>query len=123
MYGEDMDLCYRARLAGRSNYYVGSAAVIHHGGQSSTATADRHWSAVVMRESVFGFMKAHRGVWYARSYRCVTAVVAFGRIVLVGATMMLPLTPERHQALAQAAAKWNRILRWACGLERWAQQL
>jgi N-acetylglucosaminyl-diphospho-decaprenol L-rhamnosyltransferase len=34
LYGEDQDLCLRIRRAGYEIGYIGSAAVIHHGGQS-----------------------------------------------------------------------------------------
>ena len=35
MYAEDLDLCYKVRQAGYTNYYVGEGEVIHHGGKSS----------------------------------------------------------------------------------------
>jgi N-acetylglucosaminyl-diphospho-decaprenol L-rhamnosyltransferase len=123
MYGEDMDLCFRASRAGHDSFYIGSASVIHHGGKSSGATSDQHWSAVVMKESIFSFMAAHRGRWYAWAFRSTTAMAAVVRMALVSGRLLLPLADQDRQTLSYAAAKWKRVLRWALGLESWVQQL
>ena len=35
MYAEDLDLCYKVKQDGFTNYYVGEGTVIHYGGKSS----------------------------------------------------------------------------------------
>lgn len=41
MYGEDADLCLRARDQGASPVVSGNAAIVHHGGASETVRADK----------------------------------------------------------------------------------
>src|SRR5262249_38791074 len=41
LYGEDLDLCYRANLAGWGVHYLPSARVIHHKGGSSRRNFSR----------------------------------------------------------------------------------
>lgn len=116
MYAEDMDLCYRLQRLGKSNYYIGTAVVTHHGGQSSNTQADRQLAAVIMRESQMRFMQAHRGTMYARSYQVTTAIAALCRMAAVGMLMLFADgIPRRAHALS--LAKWRRVFRWALGSE------
>jgi N-acetylglucosaminyl-diphospho-decaprenol L-rhamnosyltransferase len=122
MYGEDMDLCYRAKQIGLTNYYLGMATIVHHGGQSTSTKSDKQFSAVMMKESTLKFLRAHRGGAYALAFKCATAAAALCRLGLIGVAMLLPLADDRRRGLSLALAKWSRILRWAIGLESWAKQ-
>ena len=120
MYGEDMDLCYIAQKAGLKNYYVSKARVIHHGGESTASLSDKQFSSVMMRQSVLRFMRGHRGDGYAVVFRLAMAIAALCRLTVVAVVMLfLGITPQRH-TLSLAFAKWFRVLRWAIGLESWA---
>ena len=121
MYAEDMDLCAKVQRGGRSNYYVGDAVVIHHGGQSSGSQNNNHFSTLVMRESLFTYFRIHRGEFYARLFRMMTALAALGRISVLAAAMILPRSVVRRRSLAIAFPKWVMVFRWAIGLETWVQ--
>lgn len=120
MYGEDTDLCFRARQSGLTNYYIPWATVIHHGGKSSSAHADNQFSSVMMKESLFIFMRMNRGYWYAQAWRASMVLAALGRLGIIGTAMVL--NARRRQSLRNAFVKWQRIFRWAIGLEPWAKQ-
>jgi len=117
MYAEDMDLCCCVQKLGRRNYYIGSVTVTHHGGQSANAQADRQWSAVVMRESLLRFMRAHKGALYARLFQLVTALGALCRLCALLIAMLLPGASGRRRVQEIAFAKWRRIFRWSLGFE------
>ena len=117
MYVEDMDLCYRLRAAGRTNYYLGTATIIHHGGQSSDAQPDKQFAAVMMRESVRSFLRIHRGPLYGTLYQCSTAVAAVCRLAALSVALLLPAGSEHRNSVRRALAKWRRILYWTAGLE------
>jgi hypothetical protein len=121
MYAEDMDLCRRLRQAGRRNYYLGSARVIHHGGRSADRQSDGQFSAVVMRESLRHYMRIHRGPLYARLYQSSMALVALVRLAALGVAMLLPIGRNRRHSVGLASRKWLRVFRWAVGWEGWVQ--
>ena len=66
MYAEDVELSYQVKNAGWTNYYVASAAVIHHGGRSSEQKGESFFSTVMMRETVWEFLHATHGQWYGQ---------------------------------------------------------
>jgi GT2 family glycosyltransferase len=83
MYGEDMDLCLKVRRAGWKNYYVPEAELVHYGGGSSKQSAS-NFSAVMMRESIWRFLRKHRGGLYGQAYRCAMLLAASCRLGLLG---------------------------------------
>lgn len=73
MYGEDIDLCYRIRLKGLTNYYLGSQTIIHFKGESTirdAAYVDQFYKAMEQfldkhfrdRYSDFQFGLIHSGI-------------------------------------------------------------
>jgi GT2 family glycosyltransferase len=80
LYAEDLDLCFKTQLAGLKNYFVPTATIIHHGGGSSRQTKTV-FSTVMMRESVYRFLKKFRGGFYAAAFRASVALGALGRLV------------------------------------------
>lgn len=117
MYGEDMDLCLRVRNANCKVYYVPEARVVHHGGGSSKSESNR-FSDVLMRESVYRFLKVNRGQWSAASYRVSLTVAALLRLA-----MLLPVRVARGVTWRAPLQKWTSILRWSIGLEPRASRL
>jgi GT2 family glycosyltransferase len=115
MYAEDMDLCYKLKKVGRTNYYVGTASVIHHGGSSSNRQADPHFSTIVMRDSIQSFMRIHRGPVYATFFRSLTALAALVRMGLLTVPLLLPIAAGRRRQLRHSFDKWLRVFRWALG--------
>lgn len=114
MYGEDMDLCQKTRCAGLKNFYVSTAAIIHHGGGSST-NGSTGYSDVMMRESISLFLQRHRGDGYRACYRfALTAAAAFRLLLL---PLLYPVWRSRGRSREWCAAKrkWAAILHWGLG--------
>jgi GT2 family glycosyltransferase len=110
MYGEDLDLCFKINQAGYRVYHTGETNIIHHGrGSSRQDSQDR--SDVIMRESVYRFLRLNRGIASAGGYRVAMACAALIRIALT----VLLLAFER--SLARSLRKWWSILRWSLGLQ------
>jgi GT2 family glycosyltransferase len=122
MYTEDVDLCYKIKLAGGKVCYVSNANVVHHGGRSSALEPQSHFATVVMRESRWRFMTAWYGASYAVAYRITTAFSAVVRVGLLGAAIVIARNGEQRARLSHAVQKWTKVLRWSLGLEAWAKQ-
>jgi N-acetylglucosaminyl-diphospho-decaprenol L-rhamnosyltransferase len=116
MYAEDVDLCYKSRQAGYINYYIPGAVVVHFGGGSSEK-GPSDFSVVMMRESIWRFMKKTRGNIYGMAYRASTLISAIGRLLLL--MVLLPLQPVRKNGTSWNASlkKWKAILTWSLGLK------
>jgi GT2 family glycosyltransferase len=114
MYSEDVDLCFKFWQAGFKNYYVDDAVVTHHGGASSSANGQSHFSAVVMRDSIFKFFVLRRGGLYAMAYRATVVLVSIVRCTLLGGGLLL----SRQDRLGNALSRWGAVLRWGMGMRR-----
>ncbi len=123
MYAEDTDLCYRVRQAGWKNYCVADASVIHHGGQSSEASSQSNFSAVVMRESLRRFFEKCRGSAWGENYRAAMAAVALCRLTVLICGLGFSFGLYHRQALISALRKWSAVLRWSVGCEAWVNHL
>jgi GT2 family glycosyltransferase len=77
LYGEDMDFCWRAKLAGWKVVYFPGAAVTHFGGQGGTG-----------KKKIHATIEWHRAMWiFYRKHRAPT--VAFPERALVYAGIAL----------------------------------
>jgi N-acetylglucosaminyl-diphospho-decaprenol L-rhamnosyltransferase len=121
MYAEDVELSYNVRLSGRTNYYVASAAVIHHGGKSSEQRSESFFSTVMIREAMWQFLCATRGRFYASLYRITTCLAALARLTLLLFSRPLPANHGSNSRAARSTRKWIKILRWSLGREDWAR--
>jgi hypothetical protein len=118
MYSEDLDLCYRVRQAGFDCLFVPDAQIVHHGGGSS-ASARSMFSNVMTRESVFRFLKLHRGRPVAWGYRAAMGISSLIRLPLIAVLNgVKKLAGKRNRQ--GSFRKWIAILRWSVGLESWA---
>ena len=112
MYAEDLDLCYKVRRAGWKNYYVPEALVIHFGGSSSKQTAS-NFSSVMMRESVWRFLRKTRGGFYGSGYRCAMLASALCRLGALGLCLPVQAWRGRQPACRSSLRKWWAILLWS----------
>jgi hypothetical protein len=110
MYGEDLDLCFKIKQAGYRVYHTGETNVIHHGCGSSRQDSQAH-SDVIMRESVYRFLRLNRGIASANCYRVAMACAALIRIPLIVSLLGF------ERSLARSLRKWWSILRWSVGLQ------
>jgi N-acetylglucosaminyl-diphospho-decaprenol L-rhamnosyltransferase len=117
MYAEDVDLCWKAKKRGRKVYHVPEAVVVHHGGQSSDSRAEPDYAAIMIRESLFRFLRIYRGSGYAWMFRAATVLCAGARMALLSAVL-----PSRRAGVRRAWAKWARILGWSLGFQQWAHR-
>lgn len=120
MYAEDVELNFRVRAAGHTNYYLSSAVVIHHGGRSSKQKSESFFSTVMIHEAVWQFLRATHGDAYALTYRSTTALAAIVRIGVLFTLSWLAVRPALRTRAAHGARKWMKVLRWALGREAWA---
>jgi GT2 family glycosyltransferase len=112
MYAEDMDLCYRIRKAGFKNYYVPQAEVTHFGGGSSRQ-APSNFSIVMMRQSIWRFLRNTRGDVYGIGYRISMLLSAVGRLALLSLSLLARRAGHRGKAQGDSFRKWWAILRWS----------
>jgi GT2 family glycosyltransferase len=112
MYAEDMDLCYKIRKAGYKNYYVPEVKVIHFGGGSSKQVPS-NFSIVLMRESIWRFLRSTRGDLYGMGYRFSMLFSALCRLVLLSFSLLVGRLCHRRQLSDAALRKWWAVLRWS----------
>jgi GT2 family glycosyltransferase len=117
MYGEDLDLCRKVTNLGKKVYYVPDAKIVHHGGGSSRTQFSK-FSNVLMRESVYRFIRIHSGVLSAFLYRLGLSISALVRISLLSPQALF--LPDAQRART-SLKKWVALFRWALGLERWTR--
>jgi GT2 family glycosyltransferase len=106
MYAEDVDLCYKVRQRGCSNYYLGPARVIHYGGKSSNPAAATRmkWRAVAL------FCDKHGGSLYGLAFRLTIAFTALMRLIFITfANIIRPFlgTPGFQPSVSD---KWRLVL-------------
>jgi hypothetical protein len=121
MYAEDIDLCHKIKRTGCQNYYVPEATMIHHGGGSSQ-TAASDFSVVMMRESIWRFLRKTRGRIYGLGYRASMLVSSFVRLALLVALFPIHGARRHHPSWNHSFQKWRAILRWSLKREEWVKQ-
>ncbi len=122
LYAEEADLCRRIHRAGLKICHVGSAKVVHFGGESSKSNGST-FSDVVMHESVFKLLRKFKGGAYAYLYRAALCLSAALRLAVLAPFVILPHSARLHAAEVRAFRKWWSIARWCFALENWAQDL
>ena len=74
------------------------------------------FSSVMMRESVFRFLKTNRGLTSALLYRAGMMASSCGRMLLIVPLLLISSKRvPRHGAYS--VQKWKAILRWSCGMK------
>ncbi|MGA3144004.1 MAG: glycosyltransferase family 2 protein [Verrucomicrobiota bacterium] len=117
LYAEDLDLCYKTRRAGFKNYFVPAAVIIHHGGGSSRPSQSV-FLTVLMRESVYRFLKKFRGGGYGLAFRASQALSALGRLALLLILFPVSLVRGEAETARDPIRRWTAILKWTLGLGR-----
>ncbi len=123
MYSEDLDLCYKAKKAGKKVYYLGSATIVHHGGQSSKKRGGEAFVSPLMKEALLRFLEKTHGPFYAALYRLTMLLISILRIAVLGVLLSIPSARLDKDSLRHSLAKWHKILRWSIGLEAWTRQV
>jgi N-acetylglucosaminyl-diphospho-decaprenol L-rhamnosyltransferase len=117
MYAEDVDLCHKAIQAGYRNYYVPGATVVHFGGASALQRPS-DFSVVMMRASIWQFLRNTKGERYALGYRLSMLVASIGRIACLLIMLPVYVTRGRLESWTWSLGKWRAISIWSMGLKR-----
>ncbi len=115
MYAEDLDLNYKLKDAGFTNYYVGETAIVHHGGRSSSRQKVSQWALVMKFNAMTRLFIKTRGRVYAFGYRVAMGTMAVGRLAILGALFPVSGIVGIRNTLSIAFAKWITVLRWSLG--------
>jgi len=122
MYAEDIDLCYKIRKAGWKSYFVPMAAIIHHGGGSSSKNDVNTFSSIMMVESRWRFFRKTHSIQYSGFYRFAMFIAA---IIRTGVMLVIwpALAVHGKASLIEAPLKkWIGIMRWTFGIENWVKK-
>jgi GT2 family glycosyltransferase len=115
MYAEDLDLNYKVKAAGLTNYYVGETAIIHHGGTSSSRQRVSHWATIMKYRAMVQLFRKTRGGVYALGYRLAMGAVATGRLMLLGLMSLLGSLVSDRESLNYSREKWKTVLKLTAG--------
>ncbi len=115
MYAEDIDLNYKVKRAGFTNYYVGEASIIHHGGKSSSRQEMSYWATIMKYRAMRKLFQKTRGQLYGSMYRVAMGCAALGRLTVLALAYPLGNIVWDKEALQFATKKWRVILGWALG--------
>jgi GT2 family glycosyltransferase len=111
MYAEDIDLNWKVRALGLSNYYIEDAQIIHHGGRSSSRQKVSQWSTLMMYTAMLRYYGKNRSPLYGSLYR-----VAMGAAAVLRLAVLAIMSPFADKEIIEAAsAKWGTVLKWAIG--------
>jgi GT2 family glycosyltransferase len=125
MFTEEVDLCYSIYRAGWKVLYCGDAHITHFGGQSTKARED-NFADITMRDSIFRFLRRHRGTLYASMYRFALLLSAICRIVLLFCLLLVTAIfryPGNPHTVLKMVRKWQKIALWAIGWKTNRQEL
>ena len=115
MYAEDIDLNYKVRDAGYTNYYVGDATIIHYGGKSSGQQRVSQWSTMMKYRAMGKLFDNTKGKAQGALYRVAMGCAAVGRLGLLACAYPLGNVLWDRASLRYAIEKWTVVLRWALG--------
>jgi N-acetylglucosaminyl-diphospho-decaprenol L-rhamnosyltransferase len=115
MYAEDIDLNFKVRQAGYSNYYVGEASIIHYGGKSSSQHQVSHWSTVMKYRSMGQLFDKTKGRTQGGLYRIAMGCAAVTRLGILMCVYPMGNLLWKRSSVRYAIGKWTVILQWAFG--------
>ena len=120
MYAEDLDLNFKLQKAGYTNYYIGSATIIHHGGRSSSRQKVSQWATMMKFQAMTRYYRKNRGRGYELAYRTAMSCAAVGRLMILALLYPLGNAIWNKQAVRNALEKWKVVLRCAIGRQDFA---
>jgi|HubBroStandDraft_6_1064221.scaffolds.fasta_scaffold84221_2 GT2 family glycosyltransferase len=120
MYAEDIDLNYKVNHAGYSNYYVGEAAIVHHGGGSTSRQWVSQRRTVMKYRAMRRYYRKTRGPVYESMYRFTMGCAALARLMLLALAYPLGNILWDKKSIRIASEKWRAVLKWAIGWQNQA---
>jgi GT2 family glycosyltransferase len=117
MYAEDIDLCHKVRINGKTIYHIPDSEVTHFGGGSTEATRNSNFSFILMTSASYVFLKKFSGSFKATLFRMAVTISAILRLCIIYIVNMLFKTDNSY-----SINKWQSLLRWSIGFENWADK-
>ena len=111
MYGEDLDLCWRARRRGARIRYIPSAAILHLSEQSSAQNESPMF--VETFESMYKFFRKNRGLAVATAYRALLGGTSAAWIAAETARSLVAEGGKAAHLRANVIPMYRTILDWA----------
>ena len=112
MYGEEADLCLRARRFGARPTITPAATIIHHGHASEPDRAEQRVKVLAGRISL---MRRHESAAVVRVGRLLYMAMPLLRMVLIGAAARLTGRADLHRAAQGWRHVWQERGRWIDG--------
>lgn len=114
MYVEDIDLCFRMKRAGWEVLYTPEAEALHHGGQSSIASASSEEVLGWHFTNIEYFFKKNYGAFHLNLMRLSLILGALLKLPVYG--VLSPLLRGRQRGFVERQLRWHtHILRWYGG--------
>ncbi|PQO22986.1 glycosyltransferase family 2 protein [Rhodobacteraceae bacterium WD3A24] len=114
MYGEEADLCLRARGCGLRPRVTGAAEIIHHGGASETVRADKIVRLFRTKRALIGL---HMPRWQRPAARLLFDAWPLSRVLVHGLRARLTGRAGHREAAAMWRDVWARRAEWRAGLD------
>jgi len=110
-YGEEADLCWRARARGSRPRMTPEAVIVHYGGASSRRHADKQ---VLVLKGRMTLIRHHLPGWQQPAAGVLLRLWPLSR--MLGARLMAPLHPGLAEAAAHWSVVWRRRAEWRNGI-------
>ncbi|MCQ2097075.1 MAG: glycosyltransferase family 2 protein [Fibrobacter sp.] len=118
MYGEDLDLCFRAKVAGFKNYYTPTTNILHFKGQSCKT---RRWKSYVdFYKAMIIFVKKHKDLYFVPTIFVTLGILfaafvgMFSRLIPKFWKIFLDLGVVALWALIAFRSEHEVVLDYAC---------
>ncbi len=112
MYGEEADLCLRARASGANPAVTPNATIVHYGGASETARTGKMVRLLAAKSSL---ITRHWSPYRAPLGRALLAAWPLSRAIAVTAMSALSSKPQIRQSAAVWREIWTRRTEWRHG--------
>ncbi len=110
LYSQDLDWCYRIKLAGWRIHYLSKAEIFHYAARSvcQMDNGDVKWSVVECRRSMLRFFRKHYGFWTFQLLRLVT-IVGLAAKLIIWRTLSPFSNTMRCSLKEQGSAYWEIV--------------
>ena len=112
MYGEEADLCLRARTAGARPAVTPAATIVHFGGASETTRAAKMIKLLAAKISL---IDRHMPAWQRPLARALMRAWPLSRRAALGIAGLFTRSEKVHHAAAQWQGVWQRRDEWQNG--------
>ena len=113
MYAEDMDLCAKAKRAGRSVLHEPRSLIVHHGEGSSSKTFNK-FGVVMNLHALSLFMGRNFGSFATARFKFYILISSLLRIPILN-ILCIVSSKQRSESIK----RWQATASWVLGKEKW----